>query len=370
MSTTVQLQERFFTEKESEFVTSAGLTASLFRYASGVCGVRLANRKGHLTLLPFQGQQIWDAVFEGRTLTMKSMFREPVPTKEYLATYGAFFVHCGATAMGVPSKEDTHPLHGELPNAHYQQAFLQVGTDDRGAFIALGGQTEYIVAFNHHYLFEPCVKLYADAAVFPIASKLTNLKKTPMDYMYMAHVNFRPVDGGRLVYSAPCTPEHTRVSINVPKHIKSSHPIEEFTAFLQQLQADPRKHTTLTPDLILDPEVIFFIDYQADAAGFAHSLQIHPDGFAHYLKHRLAELPKGVRWLCRTPDQDALGLYLPATAEHQGFLTEKSKGHLKQLAGGASVEFYVEAGLCDPHETSRLENVIHDLISRAFNHSF
>jgi hypothetical protein len=360
--TTIQLHETFFTEKEKILVEHDGLSALLFRYESGVCGLRIKNSRGQLVMLPFQGQQIWDCEFEGRNLTMKSMFTQPYPTKDYLATYGGFFLHCGATAMGVPSKEDTHPLHGELPNATYQKAYLQVGSDERGAFIGLGGQYEYIVAFNHHYLFEPVVKLYADSTVFPFSASLTNLKCTEMEYMYMTHVNFRPVDNGRIVYSAPCTPEHTRVSINVPKHIKSSHPIEEFKAFLNALKDDPNKHTVLTPDLILDPEVIFFIDYLADEEGWAHSMQVHPDGYAHYLRHRPAELEKGVRWMCRTPDQDALGLYLPATAEHQGYLAEKAKGNIKFLPAKDSVTFHLEAGLLDPDEAKEMEKKISKIL--------
>jgi hypothetical protein len=361
--TTIQLHEMFFTEKEKMFVEYEGISASLFRYASGVCGLRIKNSCGQLVMLPFQGQQIWDCEFEERTLTMKSMFNQPYPTKDYLATYGGFLLHCGALAMGVPSKEDTQPLHGELPNAEYQKAYLQVGNDERGAFIGLGGQYEHIVALNHHYLFEPLVKLYADSAMFPISASLTNLKKTEMEYMYMAHVNFRPVDNGCIVYSAPCTPESTRVSINVPKHIKSSHPIEEFKAFLNALKDDPNKHTVLTPDLILDPEVIFFIDYLADQDGWAHSMQVHPDGYAHYLRHRPAELAKGVRWMCRTPDQDALGLYLPATAEHQGYLKEKEKGNIKILPAGESTAFHLEAGLLFPDEAKGMEEKIGKILS-------
>jgi hypothetical protein len=353
--TMIQLHETFFTEKEKIFVEHDGLSASLFRYESGVCGLRIKNSHGQLVMLPFQGQQIWDCEFERRILTMKSMFTQPYPTKDYLGTYGAFFVHCGVTAMGVPSQDDTHPLHGELPNATYQKAYLQVGSDERRSFIGLSGQYEHIVAFNHHYCFEPLVKLYADSTVFPFSASLTNLKRTEMEYMYMAHANFRPVDHGRIVYSAPCTPEHTRVSINVPKHIKSSHPIEDFRAFLHLLEKNPEKHTVLTPDLILDPEVIFFIDYLADEEGWAYSMQVHPDGYAHYLRHRPAELNKGVRWMCRTPDQDALGLYLPATAEHQGYSAEKAKGNVKLLPAGKSVAFHLEAGLLHPNEAKNME---------------
>lgn len=355
---TIQLRERFFSEKERVFVEQGELSASLFRYDSGVCGLRLKNSRGQLCMLPFQGQQIWRCEFEGRELTMRSMFREPVPTTDYLATYGGFLLHCGATTMGGPSKEDTHPQHGELPNATYQNAYLQVGSDEGGPFIALGGQYEHIVAFNHHYVFEPLVKLYADATVFPVSACLTNVKQTEMEYMYLAHVNFLPMDYGRIVYSAPCTPEHTRVLINIPHHIKSSYPIEDFRAFLESLREQPEQHLTLAPELPLDPEAIFFIDYLADEEGFAHNMQVLPDGYAHYITHRLAELPKGVRWIARNPDQEALGLFLPATAEHEGYLAEKAKGNVRTLPGGGSIEFSLKAGLLAPDAAKQMEEKI------------
>jgi hypothetical protein len=362
MLTTIHLQQAVFTEKEKPLIEAGELSASVFRYESGVCALRLKNSRGQLIMLPFQGQQIWTCEFEGRNLTMKSICKDPVPTTDFLSTYGAFMVHCGATAMGVPSANDSHPVHGELPNATYQHAYIQVGSDDRGDFIGVGGRCEYRVAFNHHYIFEPMVKLYADSSVLPITSTLTNLKKTEMEYMYMGHVNFRPIDQGRIVYSAPCTPEHTRVSINVPGHIASSHSIEEFKAFLESLQIDPVKHTVLTPDLILDPEVIFFIDYQVDAEGWAHSLQVYPDGYAQYIKHRPAELDKGVRWMCRTLNHDALGLYLPATAEHQGYTKEKEKGNIKVLQPEESVTFRIEAGLVAPEEAQQIESHINTIV--------
>ena len=117
--TMVSLRPEFFGEKERPFIERGELSASLFRYDSGVAAVRVRNSRGEIVVLPFHGQQIWDARFEGRTLTMRSMFPEPRATRDYLGNYGAFLLHCGATAMGNPSREDTHPLHGELPNAPY-----------------------------------------------------------------------------------------------------------------------------------------------------------------------------------------------------------------------------------------------------------
>ncbi len=133
------LSPTFFSDHEQVLVEHGPLSAAAFRYPSGVPALRIQNERGYLILLPFQGQQIWSAHFDGRELTMKSMFDQPHPTRTYLENYGGFLLHCGFTAMGVPTGPDTHPLHGELPNAPYEHAWLVCGEDEEGAFIELSG---------------------------------------------------------------------------------------------------------------------------------------------------------------------------------------------------------------------------------------
>jgi hypothetical protein len=325
-----------------------------------VCGLRLKNELGQLVLLPFQGQQIWSAEFGGRNLTMKTIFDEPQPTRSYLDTYGGFLLHCGATAMGVPTAQDNHPLHGELPNAPYQKAYVVVGQDDKGTYIGMGGRYQHRVAFTHNYAAEPLVKLYAGSSRCVTTMTVTNLKGSDMELMYMAHANFRPVDNGRLVYSAPADTGHIRVRTSIPSHVK---PNPAYVEFLQQLARDPAKHNALSPELPFDPEVVFFIDYQADAEGWAHSMQVHPDGSADYIAHRPDQLDKGVRWICRTPDKDALGLNLPATAEPEGYLAEKAKGNVKVLPPRGQFYLELEMGALSPAEAQRMEEKIARIVA-------
>jgi len=351
LQTTLHILPRFFGEKERLLVEQGPLSASSFLFDSGVCGLRLKNDVGQLVLLPFQGQQIWSAAFGGRDLTMKSMFDQPRPTREYLDTYGGFLVHCGATAMGVPAQGDTHPLHGELPNAPYEKAYVVVGQDEKGAFIGLGGQYQHTVAFNHNYVARPLVKLYAGSTLIWVTLTIANLKHSDMELMYLAHVNFRPVDEGRLVYSAPCTPEHVRVRTSIPSHIR---PLPGYVEFIQELGQHPEKHNLLAPDLLFDPEVVFFIDCVTDKDGWAHSMQLHPDGSADYIRHRPDQLDKGIRWISRTADQDALGLLLPATAEPEGYTAEKAKGNLKLLPAQGTFRCDLEIGTLTPEEAQRM----------------
>lgn len=359
--TTIHLITKEFIEKEEVLLESAPFIVSAFRYPSGVCALRLRNERGYLVMLPFQGQQIWSAEFDGRDLTMKSMFSAPRLTRVYLENYGGFLLHCGATAMGVPTSADTHPLHGELPNAPYEKAYLTLGEDERGCYVALGGRYQHTVAFSHNYLAEPEVRLYAGSALCKIILKITNLKRTSMELMYLAHINFRPVVDGRLAYSAVCSPETVRVRASIPSHVR---PGPGDVEFLQELQRHPSKHHVLRDELMFDPEVVFFIDYLADEAGWAHSLQILPDGSADYVAHRPEQLGKGVRWICRTPDQEALGVILPATAEPEGYQAEKAKGNLKFIPPGEAWSCEMLVGALVPAEVQAMERKILAITNR------
>jgi len=359
MATTIHLTNALFQPQEALLIETSTLTASTFRYPSGVAALRLSNDQGELILLPFQGQQIWSATLGGRNITMKSMFEQPNDTRDYLETYGAFAIHCGATAMGVPMGEDTHPLHGELPNAPYQNAWIVVGEDEGGEYIALGGEYKHTIAFSFNYVAHPVVKLYAGSDRCSIKMTVTNLKQTPMEFMYMAHVNFRPVDQGTLVYSAPCTAESTRLRKSIPSHVQ---PTAEYLAFLKALEADPAQHNVLRPELSFDPEVVISFDYQADSDGWAHTMQVHPNGTADYIRHKPAQLDKGVRWICRTPDQDALGMVLPATAEPEGYHAEKEKGNLKVIEGGESFSSEMEVGVLSAEEAEAMADRIAEIL--------
>jgi hypothetical protein len=358
----IHLFADFFTPAERPFLQWGELSASLFRYPSGVAALRLSNSRGELVLLPFQGQQIWSAEFDGRNITMQSMFDQPRATQNYLESYGGFLLHCGATAMGVPMGEDTHPLHGELPNAPFQQAWLLCGEDARGPYIGLSGEYRHTVAFSHNYTATPLVKLYAGEARCTIALTVTNLKRTPMEFMYLAHVNFRPVDYGELIYSAHATPEHVRTRKSIPDHVR---PGPGYHEFMQELAQNPARHHILHPDLAFDPEVVFTIDYLADSEGWGHTMQLYPDGSADYICHRPDQLEKGVRWICRTPDQDALGMVLPATAEPEGYHAEKAKGHIKTIPAGGSYAVEMEAGVLTPDEAQAMAQQIRQIVAGA-----
>ncbi|MDE0312936.1 MAG: winged helix-turn-helix domain-containing protein, partial [Caldilineaceae bacterium] len=182
--------------------------------------------------------------------------------------------------------------------------------------------------------------------------------KTPMEYMYLAHANYRPVERGRIAYSAKVTPKTVRIRRSIPDHISTG---PDYLDFLNRLEERPEGHHVFDESMTFVPELVFSIDYDADEKGWAHTLQVHPDGGADYVRHRPEQLPIGVRWICRTPDKDALGLVLPSTAEPEGRSAELAKGNVRELEGGGEWRCDYILGTLDAEEVRKVEATIEDV---------
>jgi hypothetical protein len=281
------------------------------------------------------------------------MFEEPVATTTYLETYGAFFIHCGITAMGAPGPADRHPLHGELPNAPFQSAWLEV--DEAGGKLTIGGAYRYTVAFATDYRATAEIKLSSGSALIDVSLAVANLKKSPMDLMYLGHANFRPADHGVLHYTAPYTAAAVRVRRSIPGHIA---PKPGYAEFLAELAANPAIHHALRPGLSFDPEVVFTIDMRPGGDGFAHALQKRPDGTADYIRYQPAQAPVCMRWISRTPDQDAIGMAFPATSGVEGYAAEKANGRVVVLEGGKTWRVDMRMGLLTAAESATVAGEI------------
>lgn len=335
-----------FGNAESELASYSGLTASTFRYSTGVLGLRLANSEGCVSLLPFQGQQIWDAEFRGRALGMKSIFSEPRPTRDFLGTYGGLLIHCGVTAMGNPGPSDSHPLHGELPNAPYDDAALLIGDDSAGPYMALTGSLHGARAFDYNYAVSTAVTLHGQGSRIGSVLSLRNLSSQPLMYMYLAHINFRPVDGSLLLDTAP-SPDGVRL---LSEDLDAGQ--------LDLIRQQPERHRTISTSLRYDPELVLALDCRAGTDGLVHAMQLHPDGQADFVSYHSAAFDHAVRWISRSDGRDALGLLLPSTAEPDGYTAEKAKGNLKMLTSQSVASFAVEFGALDRHDAVALREKI------------
>lgn len=337
MNARLFLHPSFFREECRLLLESGALRVSLFRYSSGVEAAKLQNAKGELTILPYKGMQIWRATFLGHNLAMRTMFEEPAASNEFLKTYGGFLLHCGLTGIGSPSAEDTHAHHGELPNAPFGDAAVQAGEDEKGRFVEISGTYQHLVGFTIGYAFTASYRLYENATTFTTTVGIENLRSKTLPYLYLCHINFVPVDGSRLLDTA----SHERYTV---------HDSGETTrAWAEKLREDiTAQHAIGNPDECYDPEICVTLEYAPDEEGRAHTMQLLPDGYAHYVSHSVAALPIPVRWISRTGDEDALGMVLPATAEHLGRANAEEKGQLKFVEPHGRTGFTLECGLLEP----------------------
>ena len=346
MSTRIPLYRALFAEQEKTLLQSADFKVSAWVYPSGVLAVSLENSRGKLVVLPYQGQMIWSAVFDGCDLTMTNLFEQPRPSPTVIGTYGCFMFHSGLLRNGCPAPTDDHALHGEMPCAPMDTAWLEIGED----FLRLGGEYEYAQGFGDRYRARPSVTLWAGSALFDIAMEVTNLAGKPMDLMYMAHMNYAYVDDGRFV--EPFGMQRLRLRTSVPDHVK---PTPAWSAYMAQLAEHPAQLMRLDQPGLYDPEIVFFFDdVGTDAQGQAHFLLDHPSGAAFYTRYRPEQFAHAARWILHNPDQQVAAFVLPSTCEPEGYNAEKAKGNLRSLKAGASAAFSVTTGYLNTLERQGL----------------
>ncbi|MBO7214761.1 MAG: DUF4432 family protein [Clostridia bacterium] len=355
MQSKIYLYENLWTEKETLVYSSNGLSASIFTYSTGVKAIKIANEKGYATVLPYMGQMVWNAVFNGVDLRMKSIYDEPVQCKQvYGESYGCFLMHCGLTAMGNPTAEDTHLPHGELPIAKYNTVYLIAGADEKGEYIGVSGTYSHKACFELNYDFTPVFKLYAGATYFDVTATFTNKKDIPLEYYYLCHINHRPVDGAKLCYTA----DRKQIKINheVPENYWSPEHAKKTNAYLDMLDDNPYLMDTIGGEnQSYHPEIVMCAKYQADENGNAYTMQVNPDGTATYVIHRPEELPYGTRWISRTDDEDALGMVLPATSEHLGKLYCQRNNQQLYLKKGDTITYTMQTGVLTKEEADKMQ---------------
>jgi hypothetical protein len=342
----VELKRAFFTDKEQEVFRSGELSVSLFRYDSGIEAVRIRNSRGHIVVLPFMGQMVWDVVFDGVCLTMANMFRQPVPAQVIVETYGCFAFHSGLLRNGCPSPEDSHALHGEMPCAAMDRASIVCGEDAQGPFLALVSEREYAMGFGSHYLAAPRVVLRPGATLFDLEMHVRNLSMAPMDLMYLCHVNFAMVPDGEIFQGAAFSPEDTCVRTSIPGHVV---PTPAYLKQVEDLASHPERSKVFRDPGQYDPEQVFFIrNLKRDRDGMTHMMVRRPERDAFYISWPLKDLPRTTRWFLCNSDQSVGAFALPGTCEPEGYLAEKRKGNVRVLAGGEQADFKVTLGYLDP----------------------
>ena len=358
------LNRNFFTDREETVFESGDLKASIYKFKSGVEVVKLQNALGYLTVLPFKGHTIWEAAFNGRILNMhREGKKEPKFIHDYFldSSYGVFLFHCGALRMGCPAEDDDHIMHGELPCAVYDDAELIVGSDERGDFVGITGTFTYNRGFGPCYAAKPIAKIYSQSSIFEITMRIENISNYPMELMYMAHINYRPIDNSRIVQSHPWDSASMPLRDYVPSHFEIPADYRELT---QKLKENPKLTEVMIPNTVYKPEVAFYLDNPVvDSEGWIHIMQVLPDGTADFLKYKPSELDHAMRWITRTADQQGLALAFPSTCNVEGYNNEKKQGHVKEIAPKGFYQATMITGVLNKDEVAKEEAIIQELMS-------
>ncbi|WP_272535810.1 aldose 1-epimerase family protein [Providencia sp. PROV212] len=336
MNTIIPLHKRLFTEKPTLVLKNSQFSVSAFVYQSGVQGLRVENSQGHLTILPFLGQMIWDAEFCGQNLKMENMFSEPKPVPTVIETYGCFAFHSGLISNGCPSPEDNHPLHGEMPCAPMDRAWLELTANS----LKVCGEYEYVMGFGHRYRAAPSVQLNADSALFDIHMSVTNLASVPMPLQYMCHMNYAYVDDATLTQNIP--EQAIKLRESIPRHV---HPTQKWLDFNQALKSGEVTLNQLNQPQMCDPEIVFFMDNLSQYTANPEFKMTSPAGNTFVTRFKANELNYATRWILYNGDQKVGAFVLPATCRPEGFIAAKNNQTLIWLEAGENRQFTVTTGV-------------------------
>ncbi|MBB1076584.1 DUF4432 family protein [Rhodoferax sp. 4810] len=352
----INLKKSFFDSRPTEIARFEGCTAELFRFDTGIEAIRLVNRRGCLVVLPFFGQIIWRATFDGVDLTMSNMFSAPRMANDIVGTYGCFMYHSGLLSNGNPGPADRHALHGEMPLANIDLAGIEMGEDTQGPWMAIFGEREYVMGFGDHYFSRTKTLIRPDQATFEISVEVENLAEDPMDLMYMCHANFAYVEGGKIFQPTSFGNADTVVRTSVPAIVRSN---DAYLERIQRMQADPSATEILDPRIGFDPELVFYLQNLKKAEdGLVHVMMRRPQGDAFMVAYDPEVFSHLVRWVLVNNKQKVCAFAMPATCGVEGYTAEKAKGHVRSLPGGEKAHFQIRLGYLNQNDALMEESLI------------
>ena len=353
---TIALRRGFFDETERTMLQAGELSASLLRYPTGVEALRLSNARGSLVVLPFMGQMVWRAAFDGVELAMRGMFDVPRPGATILDTYGCLAYHAGLLRNGTPGPEDDHPLHGEMPCMAMDEAALELGEDQDGLWLAVSGLRDYARGFGAHYRVTPRILLRAGATEFTMAIGVENRAAAPMDLMYICHANFGFPEGARILQPVPFDADHVVTRTVIPGHVV---PSERYRGLLRDLASDPSGAEVLDDATRFSPEQVFYVKKLVpDAEGLVRFMLQRREGDGFTVAYDPIVMPHTIRWLLSDGDHGVAAFAMPGTCEPEGYAAEKRKGHVRALAPGERAHFTTRLGYADRAAATDLARLI------------
>lgn len=331
-----------FSTTETLLLETSDFSIHAFTYSTGVEALRIQIGRGQFVWLPFFGQSLWSWKLDGVEQKFEGFVQEPdYAARDFLHNYGAFMIHCGITAMGNPTKEDTHLHHGELPLARYKEAWIEIS--DGPYPISLCGKMQHRIPFIAAYEFAPSLRILGDGTSVYVDSTVKNLQKTDLRYMYLNHLNFAMTHAVRLEYAMD---QFTQDTVTVLDEV------------VPGVVADPSLFLKVGNYPAYSPELVAIMKNQPQFGPVSVNKMYRSDGTVVWVAANTKELDHTVAWLTKTPDRGACGFSLPATAGPRGLAEEGRQKNVKTLEAGNSVTFKYVFGLDKQAENKKLQQAI------------
>ena len=317
----------FFTSTEQKLYQDASATITTFLYESGVEAVRITIGKGQFIWLPFLGQQLFDWKVNGKSQKFTGFMDEPSYNKSFLENYGAFLIHCGITAMGNPKIKDSHIQHGELPIAVFDDAWIECNAHDDQHPISLHGTYHWKIPFKGEYIFSVSLAIALDGLSVLSDITIKNCSHTPLEYMYLCHINFDFLHAKSIEYGQyPFNNSRLRIIGD------------------DVYKQDPSKLLTLHDEMVFDPEVVAVLHHEDSTSLFTSKL-IRSDGSMCWVTQDTKNLNHTVLWMTHNQDRGACGFALPSTAGPEGKNAESNMKNVRTLCYNEEVTLHFSFGI-------------------------
>lgn len=333
----ITLAHAMFKDKYWELYKDDNFKIETYTYSTGVEALKISNNRGYLTVLPYYGLIIWDAVFDGIKLKEKDGFTEPHYGKQIADTYGAFEFTSGLLGNRNPAPDDTHVQHGEFATAHMDHSFIELGEDT----ITVKSDYEYIKGFGDHYHATPSVTIHKSSGLFDIRQHVKNLSKcNPMTLQYMCHLCYAYKNNATLTSNIPDNAFMLRTSI--PAHV---HPTPTWIKFTDELKKSGKPITNLDDPNNYNPEIVFFTKDLRDYVKEAEFRMKFDKDHEFLTRFDTKNLPIVTRWILYNADQQVAAFALPGTSTPEGRNAAKKAGTLIMLKPQETIDFHVITGL-------------------------
>jgi hypothetical protein len=176
-----------------------------------------------------------------------------------------------------------------------------------------------------------------------VDSQLKNLQKTPLEYMYLNHLNLSLDGATELQYGIDAFNKETVTVLDETIPGVVDNPV---------LFLHPSKIPTISPELVA------IMKNKPVHGEVCVNTMIRENHERVWVATNTNPLDHTVAWLTKTMDRSACGFSLPATAGPRGRTAEFKQGNIKLLEPGNSVRFQFAFGLDKKPESKSLQTAI------------